>query len=103
MALDYGFKNGFVKDEEKTLKALAQYWHAAKELEKAKPAYAKAAEISEGIKLYPMSEKIYFSSYDMPPTLLRNLGSMPSDSLNIALEYVSVLSNHKEKNSFPKS
>jgi hypothetical protein len=32
--MEYGFKNDFIKEEEKTLKALAQYWHAAKELKK---------------------------------------------------------------------
>jgi len=60
MALDYGFKNEFVKDEEKTLRALAQYWHAAKELKKAKPAYAKAAALSKKGELYIFLGQVHF-------------------------------------------
>ncbi len=56
----YGFKNGFIKEEEKTLKALAQYWHAAKELKKAKPAYAKAAKLSKEGELYIFLGQVYF-------------------------------------------
>ena len=59
-ALDYGFKNEFVKDEEKTLRALAQYWHAAKELKKAKPAYAKAAALSKKGELYIFLGQVHF-------------------------------------------
>ena len=59
-ALGYGFKHGFVKDEEKTLKALAQYWHAAKELKKAKPAYEKAAALSEKGELYIFLGQVHF-------------------------------------------
>ena len=41
--IEDGLNQGIVKKEEKTLKAAAQYWHASKELEKAKPYYEKAA------------------------------------------------------------
>ena len=58
--LAYGFKNGFIKEEEKTLKAMAQYWHAAKELEKAKPAYAKAAKLSKEGELFIFLGQVYF-------------------------------------------
>ena len=60
LALAYGFENDFVEDEEKTLKALAQYWHAAKELEKAKPAYAKAASLSKKGELYIFLGQVHF-------------------------------------------
>ncbi len=60
LVLDYGFKNEFVKDEEKTLKALAQYWHAAKELEKAKPAYSKAAALSKKGELFIFLGQVHF-------------------------------------------
>ncbi|MBI81535.1 MAG: hypothetical protein CMD85_05930 [Gammaproteobacteria bacterium] len=59
-ALEYGFRNGFVKDKEKTLKALGQYWHAAKELEKAKPAYEKAASLSEEGELFIFLGQVHF-------------------------------------------
>ena len=59
-ALNYGFKNGFVEDEEKTLRALAQYWHAAKELKKAKPAYSKAAALSKKGELYIFLGQVHF-------------------------------------------
>ena len=59
-ALEYGFKNDFVKDEEKTLRALAQYWHAAKELKKAKPAYSKAAALSKKGELYIFLGQVHF-------------------------------------------
>ena len=58
--LEYGFKNKFIKDEEKTLKALGQYWHSAKELKKAKPAYAKAAALSEKGELYIFLGQVHF-------------------------------------------
>ena len=58
--LDYGFKNGFVEDEEKTLKSLGQYWHAAKELEKAKPNYEKAASLSKTGELYIFLGQVHF-------------------------------------------
>tara|TARA_B100001013_G_scaffold305686_1_gene208547 strand:+ start:3106 stop:4545 length:1440 start_codon:yes stop_codon:yes gene_type:complete len=60
IALEHGFMNGFVKDEEKTLKALAQYWHAAKELKKAKPAYQKAAALSKKGELYIFLGQVHF-------------------------------------------
>ena len=36
LVIEDGFKQGIVKAEEKTLKAAAQYWHASRELERAK-------------------------------------------------------------------
>ena len=62
--MSYGFKNGFIKEEEKTLKAMAQYWHAAKELEKAKPAYAKAASLSKKGELYIFLGQVHFGLDD---------------------------------------
>ena len=51
--IEDGLNQGIVKKEEKTLKAAAQYWHASKELEKAKPYYEKAAiKSKEGCLLY---------------------------------------------------
>ena len=39
--IEDGLNRGIVKAEEKTLKAAAQYWHASRELERAKPYYKK--------------------------------------------------------------
>ena len=58
--MEYGFKNDFIKEEEKTLKAVAQYWHAAKELKKAKPAYEKAASKSKEGELYIFLGQVHF-------------------------------------------
>jgi len=62
--MEYGFENEFIKEEEKTLKALAQYWHAAKELKKAKPAYAKAASKSKEGELYIFLGQVHFGLDD---------------------------------------
>ena len=58
--MEYGFENDFIKEEEKTLKAMAQYWHAAKELKKAKPAYEKAASKSKEGELYIFLGQVHF-------------------------------------------
>jgi len=68
LVLDYGFQNGYIKDEEKTLKALAQYWHAAKELKKAKPAYEKAAKLSKKGELYIFLGQVHFGLDDFGPS-----------------------------------
>tara|TARA_Y100000590_G_scaffold139674_1_gene160013 strand:+ start:31226 stop:32701 length:1476 start_codon:yes stop_codon:yes gene_type:complete len=58
--MSYGFENGFIEEEEKTLKALAQYWHASKELTKAKPAYEKAASLSKEGELFIFLGQVHF-------------------------------------------
>jgi len=60
LILSNGFSGGFVKEEEKTLKALAQYWHASKELEKAKPYYKKAAKVSEKGEIFIFLGQVHF-------------------------------------------
>ena len=52
---------GIVKKEEKTLKAAAQYWHAAKELERAKPYYQQAATKSKEGELFIFLGQVHFS------------------------------------------
>lgn len=58
--LQNGFNQEIIKEEEKTLKALAQYWHASKELSKAKPYYKKAAKISKEGELYIFLGQVHF-------------------------------------------
>ena len=58
--LQNGFNKKVIKEEEKTLKALAQYWHASKELSKAKPYYKKAAKISKEGELYIFLGQVHF-------------------------------------------
>ena len=58
--MEDGFKRKIIKEKEKTLKAQAQYWHAAKELKKAKPAYEKAAKLSKEGELYVFLGQVYF-------------------------------------------
>ena len=55
-----GFDQKIVKEEEKTLKALAQYWHASRELTKAKPYYQKAAKVSKEGELYIFLGQVHF-------------------------------------------
>ena len=59
--IENGLNQGIVKQEEKTLKAAAQYWHAARELEKAKPYYKKAAAKSKEGELYIFLGQVHFS------------------------------------------
>jgi uncharacterized protein HemY len=59
--IEDGLYQGIVKKEEKTLKAAAQYWHASKELEKAKPYYEKAAIKSKEGELYIFLGQVHFS------------------------------------------
>jgi hypothetical protein len=59
--IEDGLNQGIVKKEEKTLKAAAQYWHASKELEKAKPYYEKAAIKSKEGELYIFLGQVHFS------------------------------------------
>ena len=54
---------------------------------------ANAADISEGRKLYPSSEKIYFLSYWIPDIFTSNLCSIFSDSLKVAEDLPQPLSN----------
>ena len=54
---------------------------------------ANAADISEGRKLYPNSEKIYFLSYWIPDIFTSNLSSIFSDSLKVAEDLPQPLSN----------
>lgn len=58
--LQDGFDQEIIKEEEKTLKALAQYYHASKELRKAKPYYRKAAAISKEGELYVFLGQVHF-------------------------------------------
>ncbi len=58
--LQDGFNKKIIKEEEKTLKALAQYWHASKELSKAKPYYKKAAKVSKEGELYIFLGQVHF-------------------------------------------
>ncbi len=60
MVMADGINQGYVKQEEKTLKAMAQYWHASRELEKAKPAYKKAAKLSKEGELYIFLGQVHF-------------------------------------------
>ena len=50
----------WIKEEEKTLKAIAQYWHASKELTKAKPYYKKAAKVAKEGELYIYLGQVHF-------------------------------------------
>ena len=59
--IEDGLNQGIVKKEEKTLKAAAQYWHAAKELERAKPYYQQAASKSKEGELYIFLGQVHFS------------------------------------------
>ena len=58
--IEDGLNQGIVKQEEKTLKAAAQYWHASRELEKAKPYYKKAAKASKEGELYIFLGQVHF-------------------------------------------
>jgi uncharacterized protein HemY len=58
--LQDGFNKKIIKEEEKTLKALAQYWHASKESSKAKPYYKKAAKVSKEGELYIFLGQVHF-------------------------------------------
>ena len=60
LVMSNGFSQGVIKEEEKTLKALAQYWHASKELEKAKPYYEKAAKVSEKGEIFIFLGQVHF-------------------------------------------
>ena len=59
--IEDGMIQGIVKREEKTLKAAAQYWHAARELQKAKPYYKQAASKSKEGELYVFLGQVHFS------------------------------------------
>ena len=59
--IEDGLNQGIVKKEEKTLKAAAQYWHAARELERAKPYYQQAASKSKEGELYIFLGQVHFS------------------------------------------
>ena len=59
--IEDGLNQGVVKKEEKTLKAAAQYWHAAKELERAKPYYKQAATKSKEGELFIFLGQVHFS------------------------------------------
>ena len=59
--IEDGINQGIVKKEEKTLKAAAQYWHASRELERAKPYYQKAANASKEGELYIFLGQVLFS------------------------------------------
>ena len=61
-AIEYGINNEFVKENEKHLKYLAQGWHMAQELDKAEPAYEKAAKKSEKGELYVFLGQIYLAT-----------------------------------------
>ena len=58
--MENGFNREIIKEKEKTLKAMGQYWHAAKELEKAKPAYKRAAKLSKEGELYVFLGQVHF-------------------------------------------
>ena len=60
--IEEGLNRGIVKKEEKTLKAAAQYWHAAKELERAKPYYLQAATKSKEGELFIFLGQVHFLS-----------------------------------------
>ena len=59
--IEDGLNQGVVKKEEKTLKAAAQYWHASKELERAKPYYEQAAQKSKEGEIYIFLGQVHFS------------------------------------------
>ena len=83
--MDYGIKKGFVKDDEKNLKMLAQGWHMAQELEIAEPIYEKAAKKSEEGELYVFLGQIYLATdrYDLAKETLK-LG-LKKENLKILL------------------
>ena len=58
--IEDGLNQGIVKEEEKTLKAVAQYWHSSRELEKAKPYYKKAAKVAKEGELYIFLGQVHF-------------------------------------------
>ena len=58
--IEDGLNRGIVKAEEKTLKAAAQYWHASRELERAKPYYKKAAKVAKEGELYIFLGQVHF-------------------------------------------
>ena len=60
--MQYGIEKEFVKEDEKHLKYLAQGWHMAQELDKAEPAYEKAAKKSEEGELYVFLGQIYLAT-----------------------------------------
>jgi len=60
--MQYGIEKEFVKEDEKHLKYLAQGWHMAQELDKAEPAYEKAANKSEEGELYIFLGQIYLAT-----------------------------------------
>ena len=60
LVLQNGFNRKIIKEEEKTLKAIAQYWHASKELTKAKPYYEKAAKVAKEGELYIFLGQVHF-------------------------------------------
>ena len=55
------FKSWNSQKRRKTLKAAAQYWHAAKELERAKPYYLQAATKSKEGELFIFLGQVHFS------------------------------------------
>ena len=59
--IEDGINQGVVKKEEKTLKAAAQYWHASKELERAKPYYKQAAQKAKEGEIYIFLGQVHFS------------------------------------------
>ena len=59
--IEDGINQGVVKKEEKTLKAAAQYWHASKELERAKPYYKQAAQKAKEGEIYIFLGEVHFS------------------------------------------
>tara|TARA_B100001057_G_scaffold282812_1_gene283207 strand:- start:1383 stop:2771 length:1389 start_codon:yes stop_codon:yes gene_type:complete len=60
--MQYGIEKEFVKEDEKHLKYLAQGWHMAQELDKAEPAYEKAAKKSKEGELYIFLGQIYLAT-----------------------------------------
>ena len=60
--MQYGIEKEFVKEDEKHLKYLSQGWHMAQELDKAEPAYEKAAKKSEEGELYVFLGQIYLAT-----------------------------------------
>jgi len=59
--IEDGMRQGIVKKEEKTLKAAAQYWHASRELKRAKPYYKQAANASKEGELFIFLGQVHFS------------------------------------------
>ena len=61
LVLKTGIKLEAIKEDEKNLKRLAQAWHAARELDKAVPIYARAAKLSKEGEIYIFLGQVYFA------------------------------------------